>query len=102
MITRRRFNAAASASLLVSSIAPEGARALVWPTHAVRIIVPFAAGGPTDVIARIVIVRLEPMHLPGALRVGGHGYGAHVPGVLTFLRVAPAITFASVYSAASN
>ncbi|TMJ32448.1 MAG: tripartite tricarboxylate transporter substrate binding protein [Alphaproteobacteria bacterium] len=59
MITRRRFNAAASASLLVSSIAPEGARALVWPTNAVRIIVPFAAGGPTDVIARIVGERLS-------------------------------------------
>jgi tripartite-type tricarboxylate transporter receptor subunit TctC len=58
MITRRRFNTAACASLLMSGIASGRARALAWPTHPVRIIVPFAAGGPTDVIARIVGERL--------------------------------------------
>ena len=45
--------------------------------------------------SRRPVSQWEPMHLPGARRVGGRGYGARVPGVLTFLRVAPAITFAS-------
>jgi tripartite-type tricarboxylate transporter receptor subunit TctC len=54
MITRRQFNATASAALLVPSATTVGARAAAWPTRVVRIIVPFAAGGPTDVIGRIV------------------------------------------------
>jgi tripartite-type tricarboxylate transporter receptor subunit TctC len=52
MMTRRQLNAAACAALLVPSVVR--ARAAAWPTRAVRIIVPFAAGGPTDVIGRIV------------------------------------------------
>ena len=59
MITRRCFNALAAASALASGIAAKRANALAWPTHPVRIVVPFAAGGPTDVIARIVGERLS-------------------------------------------
>jgi tripartite-type tricarboxylate transporter receptor subunit TctC len=58
MITRRRFNALASTSLLVPAVIPDRARAEAWPNRAVHIVVPFAAGGPTDVIARIVGERL--------------------------------------------
>src|SRR6516162_2158860 len=41
------------------AIVSDRANALAWPTHPVRLIVPFAAGGPTDVIARIVGERLS-------------------------------------------
>jgi tripartite-type tricarboxylate transporter receptor subunit TctC len=30
-----------------------------WPSHPVTMIVPFAAGGPTDVVGRIVAERLS-------------------------------------------
>jgi len=57
-ITRRHFNALAAVSALTPTIAADRADALAWPTHPVRLIVPFASGGPTDVIARIVGERL--------------------------------------------
>jgi tripartite-type tricarboxylate transporter receptor subunit TctC len=58
MISRRRFNATASAALFTSGINSARVAAQGWPNRPVRIIVPFAAGGPTDVIARIVGERL--------------------------------------------
>ena len=40
-------------------VAAGSALAQVYPSHSVRMIVPFAAGGPTDVIARIVAQKLS-------------------------------------------
>ena len=64
-ITRRRFNAWIGASAVASSVAarPAGAQApgAAWPTRPVRFVVPFAAGGPTDVISRIVGERLATL-----------------------------------------
>ncbi len=59
MINRRRFSALATASALVPGIVTRSSFAQSWPDRPVRFIVPFAAGGPTDAIARIVGERLS-------------------------------------------
>jgi tripartite-type tricarboxylate transporter receptor subunit TctC len=47
------------AGLAVSLLSTGGGHAAEWPTHAVTIIVPFAAGGNTDVIGRIAAEHLQ-------------------------------------------
>jgi len=37
------------------------APAQAWPTRAIRLIVPYPAGGPTDVLARLIADRLSPL-----------------------------------------
>ena len=38
----------------------QGAAAQAWPTKALKVVVPFSAGGSTDVVARIVADKLSP------------------------------------------
>ena len=49
---------AALLSLFVAAAPPERAHAQEWPTRAVTLVVPFAAGGPVDTAARIMAARL--------------------------------------------
>ena len=79
MTALARLVAAATLLLAGPCLAQTGA----YPTHAVRMVVPFAAGGPTDVIARVVAQKLSQSlgqqfyveNLPGA---GGNTGTANV------------------------
>jgi tripartite-type tricarboxylate transporter receptor subunit TctC len=46
----------AVAAILLTALA--SARADTWPSHPVRVIVPFAPGGPTDVVARLIVNKM--------------------------------------------
>jgi len=65
-----RFAAAVIAVLFAG---PGLAQTGNYPTHPVRVIVPFAAGGPTDVIARILAQKLSETF-------GQQVYSENVPG----------------------
>ena len=49
---RRKFIAAASLMLAAAGLSPASAQATKWPDKPVKVIVPYAAGGATDAIAR--------------------------------------------------
>jgi tripartite-type tricarboxylate transporter receptor subunit TctC len=57
-LPRRRFLHLASGALALPAIC-EIARAQSYPTRPVRVIVPFAPGGPTDVFARLMAQKLS-------------------------------------------
>jgi tripartite-type tricarboxylate transporter receptor subunit TctC len=59
MITRRSF-LAASLSLATGEAAIGPGLAQTYPTRAIKIIVPFPAGGASDVMARLLADRLSP------------------------------------------
>jgi tripartite-type tricarboxylate transporter receptor subunit TctC len=46
----------------VASIAVVNAHAADWPTRPVRFIVPYTAGGGTDIVARMIGARLSELH----------------------------------------
>jgi tripartite-type tricarboxylate transporter receptor subunit TctC len=58
VLTRRRLVALSTASLLAPNVM-RAARADTWPNRAVRFIVPLAAGGPTDSVARVLAEQLS-------------------------------------------
>jgi tripartite-type tricarboxylate transporter receptor subunit TctC len=84
---RRLVRTAACAVLCLGLAAPEAALAQAYPTKSVRMIVPFPAGGATDVIARLLSQKLheiwgQPVVLdykPGAGTVVGTDIVAKAP-----------------------
>jgi tripartite-type tricarboxylate transporter receptor subunit TctC len=59
MLTRRRLIAFSAASAFAPSLVARTARADTWPNRPIHLIVPIAAGGPTDTNARIVAKELS-------------------------------------------
>ncbi|MBE7941577.1 MULTISPECIES: tripartite tricarboxylate transporter substrate binding protein [Ramlibacter] len=85
MARRRTLLRAAASGLALSGLAARAQAA--WPSRPVRIVVPFAAGGPADVYARAVGQKLQEMlgqpfvieDRPGAGSVVGTDYAAKSP-----------------------
>jgi Tripartite tricarboxylate transporter family receptor len=63
VLTRRRLIALSTGSAVALSLSGRAAwvqmQSLDWPNRVVRFIVPFAAGGPTDIVARVVTEQLS-------------------------------------------
>lgn len=82
-LQRRRFLLLAASAAAAPAL-PKIARAGTYPAHPVRVIVPFSAGGPTDVFARVIALNLSRVmgqqfyveNQPGAGGNLGMGAGA--------------------------
>jgi tripartite-type tricarboxylate transporter receptor subunit TctC len=70
-LMRRQFLHLAGASIAAGAL-PRVARAERYPSRPVRVIVPVAAGGPSDVIARVIGQKLSD-------RLGHHFYVENMP-----------------------
>src|SRR5258707_8253313 len=90
----------ALAMLVVASFSNDFATAQTYPARPITLIVPFAAGGPTDTIARIVTERMRPslgqpiiienvggadgsIAIRRAARAAPHGYTLSIGNVAT-------------------
>ncbi len=67
MLTRRRLIALSASSTLVPHVMAR-AQPSAWPNRSVRLIVPLAAGGPTDTVARVLADQLSKRWGPAGRR----------------------------------
>jgi tripartite-type tricarboxylate transporter receptor subunit TctC len=75
-MTPRFLKCLATAALL--AVAPLAAVAQAWPSKPVRIIVPFAAGGATDVVARLLAQRLTEAWAQAVIVENRAGAGGNI------------------------
>jgi len=85
VITRRRLIKLSAASTFAPAVAVRAARAQAWPDRPIHLIVPIAAGGPTDTNARILADQMSKVlgqqvvvdNKGGAGTNIGNGFVAH-------------------------
>jgi tripartite-type tricarboxylate transporter receptor subunit TctC len=82
VLTRRRLIALSAGSALALSLSDRAAwaqtQSLDWPNRVVRFIVPFAAGGPTDIVARVVTEQLSKIWGQQAVIENRGGAGTNI------------------------
>jgi tripartite-type tricarboxylate transporter receptor subunit TctC len=82
VLTRRRLIALSAGSALALSLSGRAvwaqAQLLDWPNRVVRFIVPFAAGGPTDIVARVVTEQLSKIWGQQAVIENRGGAGTNI------------------------
>lgn len=101
LLHRRTMLGAWLAGAAVSLFSPLPAAAQAnWPTKPVKLIVPFAAGGPADVVAREVAQALST-ELGQPFVVDNQGGGAGVPALNAVAR-APADGYTLLFPASAN
>lgn len=82
------FRCAAALLLTAIGLAGSGAHAATYPDKPVRVIVPFAPGGPNDVIARLVAQKLGALWKQSVV-VENRGGAGGVVGTLQVIHAAP-------------
>lgn len=98
MPTKRALLCAALCAGLATSVAP--AQPASYPNKTIRVIVPFAAGGPADVVAREMAQALG-QELGQGVVVENMGGGAGVPATNTVAR-SPADGYTLLFAASGN
>lgn len=84
----RRVAMAAVAACAMAALTPLQANAQAWPSRTITIIVPFAAGGGSDIIARMMAQYLgEALKVPVVVENRG-GAGGNI-GMSAAARAAP-------------